>query len=57
MSVQTGNIMNAKKTSPGKRMDVSLDTLYFDPANPRLPRGKRTVYDQLAQQCRLRSGS
>lgn len=56
MSVQTGNIMNAKKTSPGKRMDVSLDTLYFDPENPRLPGGKRTVDEQRVLQWMLQNG-
>ena len=48
--------MSAKKTSPGKRKDVSLDQLYFDPENPRLPGGKRTDDEQRVLQWMLQNG-
>lgn len=37
-------------------MDVSLDQLYFDPKNPRLPGDKRTVDEQRVLQWMLQNG-
>lgn len=56
MNVQTGNTMKAKETSTGQRQNVPLDKLYFDPENPRLPGGKRTVDVQAVLQWMLQNG-
>lgn len=56
MNVQTGNTMKAKETSTGNRQNVPLDKLYFDPENPRLPGGKRTVDEQAVLLWMLQNG-